>query len=290
MRKVRRGNYDLPIKKSEKKPLFLFSTAEKSVEIEIQSRSTRKYHGNVKDFAGELKQKDFPAANEQSAPSKNNEQVTNNNNKRLFVLQSHGLAERLSEILRDYDVVIPDNSLLVGDLSGGFEIPALDFRVHTETDIFGESTQAEFQKTKPQKTKKSNIGAFISDFRDLKAGDFVVHVDHGIGHFEALQTISAQGAQREFMLLHYADNAKLFVPVERLDLVSRFSSGEAAQADFRRLGGLGWQKTKAKAKRAMRDMADELLRLYAERKLVQGFAFSATRRGRKNLKTLFLIN
>jgi transcription-repair coupling factor (superfamily II helicase) len=74
--------------------------------------------------------------------------------------------------------------------------------------------------------------------------------------------------------LHYAEGAKLFVPVERLDLVSRFSSGEAAQPTLDRLGGLGWQKTKAKAKRAMRDMADELLRLYAERKLVQGFAFS----------------
>jgi transcription-repair coupling factor (superfamily II helicase) len=159
-------------------------------------------------------------------------------------------------------------------LSGGFEILALDFVVHTETDIFGETTQAEFQKSKPQKTKKSNLGAFISDFRDLKPGDFVVHVDHGIGRFEGLQTISAQGAEREFMLLHYAEGAKLFVPVERLDLVSRFSSGEAAQPTLDRLGGLGWQKTKAKAKRAMRDMADELLRLYAERKLVQGFAFS----------------
>ncbi len=257
---------------AEHKPLFLFSTHEKSVEIEIGSRSTRKYHGNVKEFANELNQKDFPAKT-QNSPGENNGQRTTNN-RRIIVLQSHGLAERLSEILRDYDVSVPDDSLLVGDLSGGFEILALDFVVHTETDIFGETTQAEFQKSKPQKTKKSNLGAFISDFRDLKPGDFVVHVDHGIGRFEGLQTISAQGAEREFMLLHYAEGAKLFVPVERLDLVSRFSSGEAAQPTLDRLGGLGWQKTKAKAKRAMRDMADELLRLYAERKLVQGFAFS----------------
>ncbi|HLM62374.1 MAG TPA: transcription-repair coupling factor, partial [Pyrinomonadaceae bacterium] len=262
-------NYELRITNYEKKPLFLFSTAEKSVELEIQSRSTRKYHGNVKDFAGEITRGNFG----ETKGDKDDSRFTIHDS-RIFVLQSHGLAERLSEILRDYDVVVPDHSLLVGDLSGGFEIPALDFTVHTETDIFGESTQAEFQKPKPQKTKKSNLGAFISDFRDLKAGDFVVHVDHGIGRFEGLQTISAQGSEREFMLLHYADNAKLFVPVERLDLVSRFSSGEAAQPTLDRLGGLGWQKTKAKAKRAMRDMADELLRLYAERKLVQGFAFS----------------
>jgi len=265
-------NYELRMTNYETRPLFLFSTAEKSVELEIGSRSTRKFHGNIKDFAGELKQRNF-SAKAQDSPSKNNGQRTIGNG-RIFVLQSHGLAERLGEILRDYDISVPDQSLLVGDLSGGFEIPALDLIVHTETDIFGETTQAEFQKSKPQKTKKSNLGAFISDFRDLKAGDFVVHVDHGIGRFEGLQTISAQGSEREFMLLHYADNAKLFVPVERLDLVSRFSSGEASQPTLDRLGGLGWQKTKAKAKRAMRDMADELLRLYAERKLVQGFAFS----------------
>ncbi len=267
-------NYELRITNYEKKPLFLFPTAEKSIEFEIGSRSTRKYHGNVKEFAGELKQKEFPAK-AQSSLSENEGQFTIHDS-RLFVLQSHGLAERLREILRDYDVSISDESLLVGDLSNGFEIPALSLTVHTETDIFGETTQAEFQKTKVQKPKsKSNLGAFISDFRDLKAGDFVVHVDHGIGRFEGLQTIETGGASREFMLLYYTDNAKLFVPVERLDLVSRFSSGESAQPTLDRLGGLGWQKTKAKAKRAMRDMADELLRLYAERKLVEGFAFSA---------------
>ena len=251
-------NYELGIANHEKKPLFLFSAAEKSVEIEISSRSTRKFHGNVKDFAETLKGVDFTNFNLQ------------------IVLQSHGLAERLSEILRDYDVSTAPDVLLVGDLSGGFEIPSLNLLVYTETDIFGETTQREVQSPNSKvQSRKSNLGAFISDFRDLKPGDYVVHVDHGIARFEGLQTITTQGAEREFMLLIYADNTKLFVPVERLDLVSRYSSGEGAQPALDRLGGLGWQKTKAKAKRAMRDMADELLRLYAERKLVQGFAFSA---------------
>jgi transcription-repair coupling factor (superfamily II helicase) len=267
-------SYELPIAKSDKKPLFLFPTAEKAAEFEIGSRSTRKYHGNVKDFAVELKQKNL-SEKAQSLPGKTKDQSPNAKDQTLFVLQSHGLAERLSEILRDYDVSIPETSLLIGDLSGGFEIPALRLIVHSESDIFGETTQAQSPKPKVQSSKtKSKTSAFISDFRDLKAGDFVVHVDHGIGRFEGLQTIETGGATREFMLLFYAENAKLFVPVERLDLVSRFSSGEAAQPTLDRLGGIGWQKTKAKAKRAMRDMADELLRLYAERKLVEGFAFS----------------
>jgi len=103
-----------------------------------------------------------------------------------------------------------------------------------------------------------------------------VHVDHGIARFGGLQTLELGNNRRsEFMLLFYAEESKLFVPVERLDLVQRYSSAEGQQPTLDRLGGLGWQKTKAKAKRAMRDMADELLRLYAERKLVGGYAFAA---------------
>lgn len=236
--------------------LFLFSTAEKPVEMEIQSRTTRNYYGRVKDLADDLK-------------SEVSSRV-------FFALQTHGITDRLNEILRDYDHVIPDGSLLIGNLSSGFEIPSQKLIFHTESDIFGEPLEAVAQQTTRQtRTRKTNLEAFISDFRDLKPGDYVVHVDHGIGRFEGLQFIETGGTSREFMLLIYADNAKLFVPVERLDLVSRFSSGEGAQPALDRLGGLGWQKTKAKAKRAMRDMADELLRLYAERKLVTGYAFSA---------------
>jgi transcription-repair coupling factor (superfamily II helicase) len=252
-------------------PLFLFPTAEIKEEIELQSRSTRKFHGNLRDFAGNVK-------SQTDAGSLN----------RLFVLQSHGLAERLTEILRDYDVSVSPKSLLVGDLSSGFEIPSLNLTVQTETDIFGETTQVEYHKPKTKAQRpKTNLGAFISDFRDLKQGDYVVHVDHGIGRFEGLQTIVTQGQEREFMLLIYADNTKLFVPVERLDLVSRYSSGEATQPTLDRLGGLGWQKTKAKAKRAMRDMADELLRLYAERKMVTGFAFSLDAPWQKEFEDAF---
>ena len=260
--------------------LFLFPTAEKSVDFEIGSRSTRKFHGNIREFAENLNRRD---AETQS----------------LIVANSLGIAERLTEILRECDVksqisneFIIHNSpftidIAVGDLSGGFEIPSLNLTVFTETDIFGEITQHEFQKPQTTRKAKSKIGAFISDFRDLKVGDYVVHVDHGIGRFEGLETIKAQGTEREFMLLTYADNARLFVPVERLDLVSRYSSGEGTAPTLDRLGGLGWQKTKAKAKRAMRDMADELLRLYAERKFVQGFAFSKDAPWQKEFEDAF---
>ena len=241
------------------KSIFLFPSTRKATEIEIQSRSTRKYHGDIPAFVADLT---------------SDAKKKGLNTRTEIILQTHGMAERVEEILREYDSPLPSDSIRVGDLSSGFELPPFGLTLYTESDIFGDVTQAEFRsKKEPGKRTRSKLGAFISDFRDLKTGDFVVHVDHGIGRFDGLQTISSQGADREFMLLIYADNAKLFVPVERMDLVSRYSSGEAVSATLDRLGGLGWQKTKAKAKRAMRDMADELLRLYAERKLVRGHAF-----------------
>ncbi len=181
--------------------LFLFTAKEQGAEIEIQSRSTRKYYGKLDDFAESLK--------------------TGTETGSLMVLQTAGLAERLSDILRDYDVVLSDDSIIIGALSGGFELPSAHLLIQTENEIFGEHLEV---AVSPQKKKKSLTKAFISDFRDLKEGDYVVHVDHGIGRFEGLQIIDLEGQGREFMLLIYADDAKLFVPVERLDLVSRYSS------------------------------------------------------------------
>ena len=237
-------------------PLFMFPTAEKAIEIEIQSRSTRKFHGDIRSFVTELGT------------------LTKPNSRAEIVVETPGMAERITEILREYDSRLAADAVRIGCISSGFELPESSLIFYSEEDIFGEAieTSARPAKDKGQRTK-SKLGAFISDFRDLKIGDYVVHVDHGIGRFDGLQTISSQGSEREFMLLIYADDAKLFVPVERMDLVSRYSSGEATSPTLDRLGGIGWQKTKAKAKRAMRDMADELLKLYAERKLVRGHAF-----------------
>lgn len=239
--------------RSASKPLFLFTSAAASSEHEIAGRPTRKFRGDIADFASALRAQHTPSQ---------------------IVVRTPGLAERLEELLREYDIDVSPESLRIGDLSSGFEIPSLGVSVYSELDVFGETQQADAPQASRTHVKKSNLGAFISDFRDLKSGDYVVHVDHGLGRFEGLQTFESGGSEREFMLLIYADEAKLFVPVERMDLVSRYSSGEATAPTLDRLGGIGWQKTKAKAKRAMRDMADELLRLYAERKLVQGYAFS----------------
>ncbi|MCA1594237.1 MAG: transcription-repair coupling factor [Acidobacteria bacterium] len=264
------------------KPLFLFPAVEQAPEIEWRSLPVRRYHGRIPDLAAAVLQKRRDA-----------------HLSTLFVMPSAGVAERVGEMLSDYNVnarvalagegggaTAEDFPAIVtvGRLSGGFELPGAGLVVHVETDLFDEASDSIVERRAPgtgerqkakDKRQKVQIGAFLSDFRDLKVGDYVVHIDHGIARFGGLQTLDPGGRKSEFMLLFYAEDAKLYVPVERLDLVQRYSSAEGHTPVLDRLGGIGWQKTKAKAKRAMRDMADELLRLYAERKLVQGYAFAA---------------
>ncbi len=271
-------------------PLFLFPAVEAAVEVEWAAQSARRYHGRLPELASDV----LRAFGQRRA-------VT------LFVMPSLGMAERVAEILDDYGVaarlaltdegssssssVVAEETgsavVTVGRISGGFELPASNLVVHVESDLFDEASDpalerrrapgADANRSKEKgKRKKSRTAAFLSDFRDLKVDDYVVHVDHGISRFAGLQALElSPGRRGEFMLLYYADDAKLYVPVERLDLVQRYSSAEGHQPQLDRLGGLGWHKTKAKAKRAMRDMADELLRLYAERKLVGGYAYTA---------------
>jgi transcription-repair coupling factor (superfamily II helicase) len=266
-------------KRSIRRPTFLFPVLETVTEVNWPTQSTMRYHGRIPSLAA-----DITTSIERSKNT-------------LFVMPSLGVAERLVSILAEYQITArlvltsdppssaAEASILIttGRLSSGFELPRAGLLVHVETDIFDEaaptverrSFSAEPAKRGEPKRRRSKTAAFLSDFRDLKPNDFVVHIDHGVARFGGLQTLDLGARAGEFMLLYYADEAKLYVPVERLDLVQRYSSAEGHQPQLDRLGGLGWQKTKAKAKRAMRDMADELLRLYAERKLVGGYAFTA---------------
>src|SRR3989440_1612510 len=253
-------------------------------EIEWTAQSVMRYHGRLPDLARDVidRHANFKATT-------------------LFVMPSRGVAERVAEILRDYEVnarltAFEDTSespavdavVTFGKLSNGFELPSARLIVHVEADLFDEAAEPALERRvtaiKREKKRRARAAAFLSDFRDLKVDDYVVHIDHGIARFGGLVTLDlgpteaavardVAKSRSEFMLLYYADEAKLYVPVERLDLVQRYSSAEGNQPTLDKLGGLGWHKTKAKAKRAMRDMADELLRLYAERKLVHGHAF-----------------
>jgi transcription-repair coupling factor (superfamily II helicase) len=194
----------------------------------------------------------------------------------LFIANTAGRAERTIEVLADYDIfAVPieraedanRTGVLVGTgyLSRGFRLPEAALQLWAETDVFEE-------ERKVHERRRSATATFLSDFRDLKVGDLVVHVDHGIGVFVGLKRIEVGVEPQEFMELRYAGDDKLFVPVERLDLVQRYSG--AARPALDRLGGTTWEKAKTRVKKAMRDMAEELLKLYAARKAMQGHAFS----------------
>ncbi len=123
--------------------------------------------------------------------------------------------------------------------------------------------------------KKSKTAAFVSDFRDLGIGDYVVHVEHGIAQYQGLKEIAQDGLSVEFMILEFAEGAKLYVPLTRLDLIQKYRSTDTGPAPvLNRLGSQQWTKTKARVRKAMQDMAAELLKLYAERHTAQGTAFS----------------
>ena len=265
--------------RASRRPMFLFPIAENAAEFEWAAQSAMRYHGRIVDLVADIQ-----------GAAEEGESV-------LFVMPSLGVAERVSEILSEYQIEArlsliaePGDSqgaivvVTVGRLTGGFELPKSKLIIHVESDIFDEAVESverrgavgdQKRQAGEGRRRRSKAAAFLSDFRDLRPGDFVVHIDHGVARFGGLQTLDLGPRTGEFMLLYYADDAKLYVPVERLDLVQRYSSAEGHQPQLDRLGGLGWQKTKAKAKRAMRDMADELLRLYAERKLVGGYAFGS---------------
>jgi transcription-repair coupling factor (superfamily II helicase) len=195
----------------------------------------------------------------------------------LFVAATPGRAERTIELLKDYDVFATpveraDDAryaavlVAVGSLSRGFRLPDAGLQIYAEADVFEEERRAPDRRRAASK-------AFLSDLRDLKVGDLVVHVDHGIGMFVGLKQIGVGDSLQEFLELRYAGEDKLFVPVERLDLVQKYTGASKPPID--RLGGTSWERAKTKVKKAMRDMAEELLKLYAARKAVPGHAFSA---------------
>ena len=133
--------------------------------------------------------------------------------------------------------------------------------------------------------QRSQLAAFAADVADLKPGDFVVHTTHGVGQFLGIREI-AQGDQKgDFMLLEYAGESKLYVPLTRLDLVQKYRGAGEAKPHLDRLGGVTWEKTKSRVKAKMRDMADELLKLYAQRRMAKGFAFRPTATGSASSKT-----
>jgi transcription-repair coupling factor (superfamily II helicase) len=247
------------------------SSSQVNARFSFQTAPVRKYHGNIRELAKDLCKQ------------------TNETAGIVFVQSTAGKAERLLDVLKEYDLeVVSDFSqdknntrateqasynkttIIVGNVLEGFQNGYGNLFVYGEEDIFDEIDLL----ARPSRGK-SKSSSFASDFRELKPGDYVVHIDHGIGHFQGIKEIVAGGVSREFMILNYFGGDKLYVPLERLDLIQKHSSGENVRLQLDKLGGTTWAKTKSRIKKSMRDMADDLLKLYAARRITPGFSFSA---------------
>lgn len=154
-----------------------------------------------------------------------------------------------------------------GSLQSGFEIPSCKLVVLTETELFAKAT-----KKRPKRLTMDNAER-LKSYTDLKEGDYVVHVNHGVGRYLGIKTMEVDGKHQDYLTLEYQKEAKLYVPVNQLDRVQKYVSSDAKVPRLNKLGGTEWHKTKARVASKIEDIADELVELYAKREAEKGFAF-----------------
>ncbi len=176
------------------------------------------------------------------------------------------LAFPLTALPRPGDIVLTD-----GALPFGMEYPELKAAILTEGQLLAQNAQ----KTRKKRQKASNRQK-LDSFADLSPGDLIVHEYHGIGRYVCMEQIKIDGAVKDYVKIAYQGTDVLYVPATQLDLIGKYiGGGEDTPVKLNRLGGDQWQKTKARAKAAAKDLADGLIKLYAERKRLPGFAFAA---------------
>jgi transcription-repair coupling factor (superfamily II helicase) len=198
-------------------------------------------------------------------------------------------AEHLRQILREHGLEAVDAvglgtadglAVVVGECSSGFAIPALGLIVLTETEMFG-------ARRRTLRRPRYQRGSPITAFTDLAVGNLVVHDDHGIGRYLGLRTMHVGDRDGDYLLLEYADGNQLYLPVDRLDLISKYLGGDATAARLDRLGGASWQRVKESVRAALREMAEELLKLYARRAVAEGHAFTSDTAWQREFEAAF---
>jgi transcription-repair coupling factor (superfamily II helicase) len=195
----------------------------------------------------------------------------------LIVSSSEGQSGRLKELFVDKGSDMPvltgskamksshSPVTTVGDLSRGFK--HRDVIVLTGSDIFGRSPVS-------RQTKRSRVSKLISSIEDFREGDYLVHIEHGIGKFLGIKRSNIEGHEGDFISIEYLGGDKLSVPLERIDYVQKYNAPENVRPKLDRLGGKTWQKTKQRVKKKIKDMAKQLLKIYASRMSAAGNAFS----------------
>ncbi len=197
---------------------------------------------------------------------------------RVYLSHLPGEKERMKTLLAEYDLTataldgfhereIPGLYLFPSQLSRGFFWPERGLAIITRQELLG-------ARKRRKKARPRRKGDVLTTLKELSPGDYVVHLEQGIGRYTGLKTLEVEGIQQEFMAIEYAGGDQLLVPVTRLNLVQKYRGAQATPPALDRLGGATWKKTQARVKKAIQDYAQELLRLEAERRLAPGYAFS----------------
>lgn len=155
-----------------------------------------------------------------------------------------------------------------GNLLRGFDYPELELSIISDKDIFGETRR----KRSGKAVRKKGV-AKITSFAELKPGDYVVHANHGIGVYKGIKQMAAGGTTRDYLDIVYDKGDKLYVPVDQLDLVQKYIGSEGNSPKINKLGGAEWQKAKAKARKSINEIAQDLVKLYAARATLKGHSF-----------------
>lgn len=213
----------------------------------------------------------------------------------ILLSASRTRASRLAGDLREYDLraYCPDESwegcevkpgeILVtfGNIHRGFEYPMIKFIVITEGDMFGG------EKKKRKRKKTSYEGTKIQNFSDLSIGDYVVHEDHGLGIYRGIEKIEQDGVIKDYLKVEYAENGNLYLPATRLDGIQKYAGAEAKKPKLNRLGGDQWNRTKTRVKGAVKEIARDLVQLYAARQQTDGFRYGEDTVWQKEFEEMF---
>jgi transcription-repair coupling factor (superfamily II helicase) len=208
----------------------------------------------------------------------------------VLITEGHGPAERLAEVVREEglgakltDLSQPPEPSVVhvatGRLENGFVWPSVGLAVLTETDLSGQKSSTKDMRRMPSR-RRGGI-----DPLQLRTGDYVVHEQHGVGRYVEMVSRTVQGATREYLIIEYAKGDRLFVPTDQLEEITRYVGGEAPS--LHRLGGADWQKAKGRARKAVKQIAGELIRLYSARMASPGIAFGADTPWQRELEDAF---
>ena len=213
-------------------------------------------------------------------------------NKIAIILSSYEACTKLHNILNDYECVTTLSKspniaaesgqviIVPGNLKKGFEYYENKIIVLTENEVFGTAVK------KPHKSKKRK-GSKIEIFTDLKVGDYVVHEHHGIGQYVGIEKINVQNIKKDYLCIKYKGEDKLYVPVDQMSLIQKYIGSDSEKPKLNKMGSADWVKTKERTKHAIENMAAELVKLYAQRKIIKGYAYASDTEWQKEFEYKF---